>query len=203
MGGHQYFSDTTTEYSTAYDDAESTPPTTATCVKQCGCYETSNSDYSDRVWVTYTYHNTTYHLCAEHMQEHREHVKLLRENEEKERIKDEEREKIWADRCIRARPVDKKEQQLLVEIMDQLKLPRLREIKNVASLYSWSCSFHRGYILMWFSDTHSQFCPVKDELIDPKIQKGRHCSCSANMLAYKFKYIRRNGKYIFEQCAKS
>ena len=200
MGGHQFVSDSTTEYSTRYVYSEPTVPATATFIKECGCYETSHSDYRDRVWVTYTHHTTTYHLCIKHMQEHQQHMKVRRENEEKERIEDEEREKIWADRCIRAKPAVKKEQQLLIQIMTKLKLPRLRELKNVVSLYSWSCSLHRGYVILRFAAAHSQFCPVKDELIDFRIQKSRRCACSANLPIYKFKYIRRQGKYTFENC---
>ena len=110
-------SDTTTTYSTRYVGVESTVPATARDIKECGCYEASRSNYRDRVWVTYTHHTTTYHLCIEHMQEHQKHMKIRRENEEKERIEDKEREKIWVDRCIRAKPAAKKEQQLLIQIM--------------------------------------------------------------------------------------
>lgn len=202
MGGHGYISDSTTTYSTQYVDAESTPPTTARFKQECGCYETSHSDESDRVWVTYTHYTRTYYLCVEHMNEYRKRMEVIRATKERERIEAEELEKIWVKRCIRAEPAAKKEQQSLVEIMDNLKLPRLREIKNLESLCNWSCHFHRGYIILRFTAVHSQFCPVKDELFDMRFHKGRKCSCVLNLPVYEFKYMRQKGKYIFKHVQK-
>ena len=199
MGGHQMFSDTTRTYTTRYDGVESTAPATARDIKECGCYKTSHSEYRDRVWVTYTNDITTYHLCIEHMQEHQQHMKVCQENVEKERKEDKEREKIWVDRCIRAKSAVKKEQQMLVKIMQELKLHRLRGLKNVVELYSWSCSFHRGDIGMRFTDRHSQFCPVKEDPIDPMVQKNRDCSCRPILPVFTFKYVRKGGKYTFHK----
>ena len=72
------FSDTTSEYSTHYTNADSNPPTEARDIGECGCYITIEINDRDRVWVTYSYETTTYHLCTEHMQTHREYMKVRR-----------------------------------------------------------------------------------------------------------------------------
>lgn len=152
-------------------------------VKGCGCFATFDLD--DLVPVTRMQESTTFYLCNEHMQLHKQ--------------KEQSNESILRYQLSKNEDVANKEINALVDMVQALKLTRLRKINDIIRHEKWSCTIHHGFITARFRGEHSRFCPSKKEPITETINKGISCVCKT-IKVVKFIYVISKGRYLFQRC---
>lgn len=179
----------------SYRKVTSTPPDTIV-PRDCGCYDVSTVSETDRVWVTYTTIMVEHNLCDQHFQEHHRKADACRKSGKSIR---KEREREWQERCAKAEPASKKEKEKLSEMMLNLKLPRLRDIKTICDQHNWRCTLHRGYVTLNYLLKHSEFCPVSSVPVRHPANATNRCRCVECLYGIRFKYRRHGKTYEFSQ----
>lgn len=173
-------------------------PRNAKFLGKCGCYTTFISDCVDYGNVCFTMETNTIYHCAGHMNACNQGLVSGPKKLDESLVKKETNDNIWSDKCKVAEEAAEKERQALVKMMYDMKLTKLRKIKDVLKNTSWSCSIHHGFVTLQFTDAHSQFCPAQFEPISEYIRNGEKCSCNP-ISPEKFTYASSRGKYIFQR----
>lgn len=205
-----------------HSSADSKPPEGAKDIKACGCYTTYDRKDSERVFSYKTTSYTTYHYCEEHMKkvqkakeetverlkkEMKENMKRVEKEREEnmKRLKEEakekeESEKIWKVRCTKVGLASDVEINWLIKTMHELKLLRLKEIKQLSLLTEsgWFVRICRGEVTLTFRGTHSQFCPVQEDELNCPHLENRRCICVPRIyLVFHYSRCKPGNRYIF------
>lgn len=185
------------------------PPEEAKDIKECGCYVLYTFESSERMRDFSSTNYTNHYLCEKHMEEREKNMKL-REQSYKKKLEEQRqlheksaqekksRDKLWKERCEKARPCAHKEKEKLRDLVHSLEVKKLRDIRTYFYSTDYRCTTHRGYMLLHYPLwRHSNECPVKDESAIEGYE-NRQCTCFP-IRGEKFLYSKlRNKGYVFK-----